>query len=93
MFIIAHHKVSDPETFWAKAQAVVSSAPEGAKLDAVYPSQDGKTGTCIWEGNSVAEIQNFLDDAAAGLATNFCYEVNEEVAIGLPQTKMEGMLN
>jgi len=93
MFIIAHHKISDPENFWAKAQAVVSSAPEGTRVDAVYPSLDGKTGTCIWEGNRVAQIQDFLDEAAAGLATNFCYEVNESVAIGLPQRKMEAALN
>jgi hypothetical protein len=94
MLIIAQHtNITDPETFWAKAQTVVSSAPEGTKVHSVYPSQDGKTGTCVWEGNSVGEIQNFLDEAAAGIATNYCYEVNEKIAVGLPQRKMEAALN
>ena len=94
MLIIAHHiNINDPETFWSKAQKVVSGAPAGTRVHAVYPSLDGKTGTCVWEGRSVEEIQNFLDDAAAGIATNFCYEVNESAALGLPLSKMEAVLN
>ncbi len=61
-----------PDTFWAKAKDVASSAPAGTRVHVVFPSQDGKTGTCVWEGNSVAEIQNFLDDEVAGIAINFC---------------------
>ena len=94
MLVIAHHlNITDPGTFWSKAQTVVSSTPAGTKVHAVYPSQDGRTGTCLWEANSVEEIQSFLDEAAEGLATNFCYAVNEAAAIGLPQRKMETALN
>ena len=94
MLVIAHHtNITDPETFWAKAQTVVASAPAGTRVHSVYPSQDGKTGTCVWEGNNVSEIQQFLDTAAAGIATNFCYEVNEAAAVGLPERKKEAVLN
>jgi hypothetical protein len=94
MLVIAHHiNINDPETFWSKAQTVVSSAPAGTNVLAVYPSADGKTGTCIWEGDSAEQIQIFLDEAAAGLATNFCYEVNEAASLGLPQRKAEAVLN
>jgi hypothetical protein len=94
MLVIAHHiNITDPATFWSKAQTVVSSAPAGTKVHAVYPSQDGKTGTCLWEAKTAEEIQSFLDEAAAGLATNFCYAVNEAAAIGLPQREMEAALN
>ena len=94
MLVIAHHtNINDPETFWAKAQTVVSDAPAGTKVLSVYPSQDGKTGTCVWEGGSVDEIQKFLDEAAAGIATNFCYEVNEATAFGVPERKNEAALN
>ena len=85
--------VENPETFWGKAQTVVGASPAGTKVHAVYPSQDGKTGTCLWEAGSADEIQKFLDEAAEGLATNFCYEVNEAMAMGLPERKKEEVLN
>ena len=90
MLVIAHHtNIKDPEAFWAKAQTVVGAAPTGTSIHSVYPSRDGKTGTCLWEGGSVDQIQQFLDKAAGGMATNFCYEVNEAAALGLPVTKKE----
>ena len=94
MLVIAQHtNINNPEAFWAKAQTVVSSAPAGTKVLSVYPSQDGKTGTCVWEAGSVDELQKFLDEAAAGMATNFCYEVNEVAALGVPETKKAAALN
>ena len=94
MLVIAQHtNITDPETFWAKAQSVVSSTPAGTKVLSVYPSQDGKTGTCVWEADSVDKLQNFLDEASEGIATNFCYEVNEVTAIGVPERKKEAALN
>ena len=94
MLVIAQHtNITDPETFWAKAQSVVGAAPAGTSVLFVFPSQDGKTGTCLWEAGSAEEIQKFLDAASEGLATNFCYEVNEAAAIGLPERKNEAVLN
>ena len=93
MLVIAQHtNINDPKTFWEKAQSIVGNLPSGMKVQSVFPSQDGKTGTCIWEGN-VEEIQKFLDNASEGLATNFCYEVNEAAAIGLPERKQAAALN
>jgi hypothetical protein len=94
MLIIAHHtNISDPQTFWSKAQTLIPAAPAGTQIHAVYPSQDGKTGTCLWEADTVEEVQQFLDKEAGDLATNFCYEVNEAVAIGAPATKKAAALN
>lgn len=94
MLVIAHHtNINDPAAFWTKAQAVLSNVPAGIKIVSVFPSQDGKTGTCLWEAGTVDELQKFLDKEAAGLATNFCYEVNETAALGLPDRKKEAALN
>ncbi|MBL7739487.1 MAG: hypothetical protein JNK14_09725 [Chitinophagaceae bacterium] len=93
MLVIAQHtNITDPGAFWAKAQTVISSAPAGASVLSVFPSQDGKTGTCLWEGN-VDEIQKFLDKESEGMATNYCYEVNEGASMGLPDRKKEAALN
>ena len=94
MLVIAQHtNITDPATFWAKAQTVIGAVPAGTKVLSVFPSQDGKTGTCVWEAGNVEELQKFLDAASEGLATNFCYEVNESAAIGLPESKKEAVLN
>jgi hypothetical protein len=94
MLVIAQHtNITDPAAFWSKAQTVIGAAPAGTSVLSVFPSQDGKTGTCVWEAGTVDELQQFLDTASEGMATNFCYEVNEAVAIGLPERKKEAALN
>ena len=94
MLVIAQHtNITDPTAFWAKAQSVVGATPAGTSVLSVFPSQDGKTGTCIWEAGSADQLQQFLDTASEGLATNYCYEVNEAMAIGLPERKKDAVLN
>ena len=94
MLVIAQHtNITDPAAFWTKAQTVIGAAPVGTSVLSVFPSQDGKTGTCVWEAGSADQLQQFLDAASEGLATNFCYEVNEATAIGLPERKKETALN
>ncbi len=86
MFIVAHHFIHDPETFWTLAPQVIASLPSHMKVHSVFPSQDLKIGTCVWEAPTVAEVQDFLDEAAGPYSRNVCYEVNQSIAIGLPQT-------
>ena len=75
MLVIAQHtNITDPAAFWAKAQSVVGATPAGTSVLSVFPSQDGKTGTCVWEAGSAEQLQQFLDTASEGMATNFCYE-------------------
>jgi hypothetical protein len=88
MLIIAHHNISDPEGLWSAAENVTKNLPGNLKIIGVYPSQDAKTGTCLWEGESVQEVQQFLDQNAGQFAKNYCYEVNVEKSIGLPLTKL-----
>ena len=88
MLIIAHHDINDPESFWGAAKDVTMNMPANLKLHGVYPAQDGKTGTCLWEADSVQEVQQFLDKNAGKYAKNFCYEVNVEKSIGLPNVHL-----
>ena len=88
MLIIAHHNISDPEGFWATAENVTKNLPGNLRVIGVYPSQDAKTGTCLWEAENVQEVQLFLDQNAGQFAENFCYEVNVEKSIGLPSTQL-----
>lgn len=89
MFVIAHHFVQDTQAFWASASQVMESIPSHIKLHSVFPSKDLKTGTCIWEAPNASEVQELVDRILGKISKNVCYEVNEEVAIGLPQKDME----
>ena len=93
MLIIAHHTISDPAAFWEAAKNVGSMLPPGFKLHSVYPSQDGKTGTCLWEASSAEEVQKFLDDNVGSVSKNFCYAVNEAGAVGMPDIRKAEALN
>ncbi|HLG41521.1 MAG TPA: hypothetical protein VI461_17705 [Chitinophagaceae bacterium] len=89
MLIIAHHNISNPEKFWNAAKEITNQLPANLKLHGVYPAKDQKTGTCLWEANTVQEVQQFLDKHTGSLAKNFCYEVNVKDAVGLPAIKLE----
>jgi hypothetical protein len=88
MLIIAHHNVNDPEKFWGAAKELAKSLPDNLKLHSVYPSSDGKLGTCLWEAETTREVQEFLDKNAGQWAKNLCYELNVEQSIGLPNILM-----
>jgi hypothetical protein len=89
MLIIAQHQIYDPDQFWATAKEITPTQPSHLKLHAVYPSKDLKTSVCLWEASGPEEVQNFLDSSLGNVSKNTCYEVNELVAIGLPQKAKE----
>lgn len=89
MLIIAHHNINRPEEFWNAAKEITKNLPAGLKLHGVYPAADTKTGTCLWEADTVQEVQKFLDNNAGKFAKNFCYEVNVKESMGLPSIKLE----
>jgi hypothetical protein len=71
MLVIAQHTNITPAAFWTKAQSVVGATNVGTSVLSVFPSRDGKTGTCIWEAGSADQLQQFLDEASEGLAGPF----------------------
>ena len=87
MLIIAHHHISKPVEFWKSAKENTQTLPGTLKLHGVYPSKDQKTGTCIWEANSVQEVQDFVDKYTGKYSKNYCYEVNVKDSMGLPDFK------
>jgi hypothetical protein len=89
MLVIAHHNISNPERFWSVAAEVTKELPGNLKVLSVFPATDTKTGTCLWQADSVQEVQDFLDKNAGQYARNFCYEVNEAKSLGLPVINLE----
>jgi hypothetical protein len=89
MLVIAQHNIQDPKAFWSAAQNISALMPADLKLLSVFPSKDMKMGTCLWEATSASAVQKFLDDNVGNVSKNFCYEVDEANAMGLPKKVME----
>lgn len=87
MLVIAQHTISDPDAFWSKAKEVTSNLPSSLKLHSVFPSEDLKSGVCLWEAYTAEEVQKFLDENVGNTAKNVCYKVNISAAVGLPDVK------
>lgn len=93
MLVIARHIISDPDKFWSMATSLSGSIPRYLRLHSVIPSRDKKSGTCIWEAASVNDVQQFLDEHLQSFSENTCYEVDQEMAVGLPVRAMEAFNN
>jgi hypothetical protein len=89
MLVIAQHNIQNPQVFWSSAQKLNALLPADLKLISVFPSRDTKMGTCLWEGPNATAVQKFLDDNVGSVSKNFCYEVDEAKAMGIPKKTME----
>lgn len=84
MFVAVQHTIRDPEAFWKKAQEIVPNLPGHVKLHQCFPNKSGSRGICIWEGESVSAVQNYLDAQVGNVSSNDYYEVENRDSIALP---------
>ena len=84
MYVAVQHRISDPESFWAKAQEITPKLPAGIQLHQCMPTKDGTRGICIWEGESVAKVRTFLEGHVSRFSDNEYFEVENKEAVVLP---------
>ena len=89
MYLIAIHNISDPEKFWATAGEL--EVPAGTSLHTVAPSQDHKRAVCVWESDSLDTVRDFVETNAGDISRNEYYEVDEQVAMGLPGSSVDAI--
>jgi hypothetical protein len=83
MYIVATHTISNPDKFWSAAKTL--SVPAHLKLRTVWPSTDGAKASCLWEGDSLPTVKEFVETITSGLATNEYMVVEAANAVGLPK--------
>ena len=87
MYVVAMHRILDPEKFFSMdAEEVSAGGPPGVQGRMFFPNTDGSTAVCLWEADSIDSVRDYLDPATEGVAENTYFEVNAEVAMGLPET-------
>ena len=82
MYVIAKHEILDPTTASPRGERLQTGegAPAGVRVLQFYPSQDGSQVVCLWESNSVENVQHYVDQVLGDASKNTCYEVNSEPA-------------
>jgi hypothetical protein len=91
MYVVVQHRITDPEKFYSiNAEEVAGSGPPGVQGRQFFPSQDRSAAVCLWEADSIDALRDYLDPATAGASENTYFEVNGELAMGLPETAAAG---
>ena len=59
MFIVLQHRITNPQTAFARGQNLLdgNGAPQGTHVLQFYPSRDRNSVFCLWESNSVEELR------------------------------------
>lgn len=82
MYVIAHHRFIDPPTAFARGEKLIKNegVPAGTRGIQFYPNRDGSEAVCLWESESVADVQGYVDDALGDASVNSCWEVEGDQA-------------
>jgi len=91
MYVVVQHQIKDPRAAFSRGEKLIKNegAPAGVRGLQLYPSTDGSAVTCLWEADSVKEIQEYVHTTLGESSRNWCYEVDAERAfaerpLGLP---------
>lgn len=90
MFVAIHHTITDPKK-WDEVTKQLEPMIEGGKLPRgikplfYLPSTDGRRADCVWETDSVDNLKRFLSPFTTGATKDEYFQVNTEMAFGIPQ--------
>lgn len=78
MYVVVQHTFLDAAAAFPRGEKLIrgEGAPEGTVVLQFYPAQDGSGATCLWETNSVADVQRYVDDTLGTSSRNECSEVD-----------------
>ena len=82
MYVVVLHKFKDPEAAFSRGERLIKNegAPTGVQGLQFYPAKDGTGATCLWQADSVEDVQGYVDLTLGDSSENRCYEVDAEQA-------------
>jgi hypothetical protein len=92
MFIVVHHQFTDPETAFVRGENLLAGtgAPSGVLVREFFPSRDKADAFCLWEGRSLEDVRDYVDATLGDSSRNTYWEVDAEMARGLPEVATTG---
>lgn len=85
MIIVVHHKIKNPNDFWASAQQSLPQLPENGvkRVMQVMPNNDMTQAVCIWEADSIQTLDTYLRSKVQAWSEESYYELNTAAAMGV----------
>ena len=82
MYVIVHHRFTDPPTALERGVKLIKNedVPAGTRGLQFYPNRNGSEAICLWESESVADVQGYVDDTLGDASVNMCWEVDGDQA-------------
>jgi hypothetical protein len=89
MFVLVQHRITDPQKWGQIAQSIGKRVeqqllPHGFKGVQYLPCTDGLHASCVWEAPSVDTLRSWLDRETGNAARNEYFQINADLAMGLP---------
>jgi hypothetical protein len=77
MYVVVQHRFKDAQTAFSRGERLIKNegAPAGVRGLQFYPARNGSGATCLWEADSVEDVQGYVDSTLGDSSENFCYEV------------------
>jgi hypothetical protein len=78
MYVVVHHTIINASEAFARGEKLIKGedAPEGTTVLQFFPARDASHVTCLWESNSVADVQQYVDATMGESSRNRCSEVD-----------------
>lgn len=82
MYVAAIHDIQDTAAAFPRGEALIrgEGAPQGTHVLQFYPAQDQSTVTCLWESESVSDVQSYVDEVLGDASMNTCFAVADQMA-------------
>ena len=82
MYVLVHHEISNPASFWAIVEKTDVPAP--FKLHQTLVAKDGSRATCLWEGESVDAVRNLVDPLLGSHSKNQYAQAENREGLAMP---------
>ena len=85
MYILVSHTINSPAEFWGYTQKyLLNISGDGVqKLISVFPNENMDQCTCIWEADSIEELDEYIRNKIGNTSKDSYYQINEANSIGL----------
>lgn len=83
MFILIHHEVSEPATFWSIISEEIEHLPDGVALLFSLPNHLATVEFSLWQAESAEQLQAWVDERVRHVSRNTYHQIEAANAVGL----------
>jgi len=84
MYVVVHHRISDPDAFWSGVREATPNIPEPYRIHHCLPNAEGTEAMCVWEGESLDAVREVVDGAVGAYSRNEYFAAEAKEGVNLP---------